>query len=123
MEGNIVFREGDRVIYADRMYYDVTHHVGTVLNADILSPVPTYAGLLRVHADVVQQTASDRFFAENAFFTSSRMGEPSYRLQAGDVYFEDLQIADGRCVDRPAGVRSGHRPTGDPAPAIDDRPE
>ena len=91
MEGNIVFREGDRVIYADRMYYDVTHHVGTVLNADILSPVPTYAGLLRVHADVVQQTASDRFFAENAFFTSSRMGEPSYRLQAGDVYFEDLQ--------------------------------
>ena len=24
------------------------------------------------------------------------MGEPSYRLQAGDVYFEDIQVADGR---------------------------
>ena len=26
MEGNVVFRQGDRVIYADRMYYDVRNH-------------------------------------------------------------------------------------------------
>ena len=91
MEGNIIFREGDRVIYAQRMYYDVAHHVGTVINADVLTPVQSYSGLLRLHADVVQQTAPDRFFAENAFFTSSRMGTPGCRLQAGDVYFEDLQ--------------------------------
>ena len=29
MEGNIVFRQGERVIYANRMYYDVPNHVGT----------------------------------------------------------------------------------------------
>ncbi len=91
MEGNIVFRQGERTIYADRMYYDVPNHVGTVLNADMLTPVPQLRGLLRLHADVVQQTAEDRFFAQNAFLTSSRMGEPGYRLQAGDVYFEDIQ--------------------------------
>ena len=37
MEGNVVFRQGDRTIYADRMYYDVRHHLGTVLGADVLT--------------------------------------------------------------------------------------
>ena len=27
MEGNIIFREGERVIYADRMYYDVPNRI------------------------------------------------------------------------------------------------
>ena len=74
MEGNIVFRQGERTIYADRMYYDVPNHVGTVLNADVLTPVRNYQGLLRLHADVLQQTAQDRYFGQNAFLTSSRMG-------------------------------------------------
>ncbi len=91
MEGNIVFRQGDRTIYADRMYYDVPNNVGTVLNADVLTPVPKYAGKLRLHADVLRQTARDRYLAQNAFITSSRLGEPTYRLQSGEVYFEDIQ--------------------------------
>ncbi len=91
-EGNIEFRQGERIIYADRLYYDVPNHVGTVLNADVLTSVDSYAGIkLRLHAEVVQQTAQDRFFAQNAFLTSSRMGEPGYRLQAGDIYFQDIQ--------------------------------
>jgi hypothetical protein len=91
LEGNIVFRQGERTIYADRMYYDVTNQVGTVINADMLTPVWTYRGLLRLHADVVRQTGPDNFFAQRAFITSSRIGEPAYRLQAGDIYFEDIQ--------------------------------
>ncbi len=91
MEGNIVFRQGERIIYAKQMYYDVPNHVGTVLDADVLTPVRNYAGLLRLHANVLQQTAEDRFFAKEAFLTSSRFGEPSYRLQTNDLYFEDIQ--------------------------------
>jgi hypothetical protein len=91
MEGNIVFREGEREIHADRMYYDVPNLVGTILNADVLTPVRSYDGLLRLHADVVQQTAKDRFSAQNGFLTSSRMGEPGYRLQSDNVYFQDIQ--------------------------------
>ncbi len=91
MEGNIVFREGERTIYADRMYYDVPNHVGTILNADVLTPVRSYQGLLRLHAEVVQQTAPDRYLAKNAFLTSSRMGDPGYRFQSDDIYFEDIQ--------------------------------
>ena len=91
MEGNIVFRQGERIIYADRMYYDVPNHVGTVLNADVLTPVRSYEGLLRLHANVVQQTAQDRFFAKEGYLTSSRIGDPSYRLQSNDLYFQDIQ--------------------------------
>ena len=91
MEGNIVFRQGERVIYAKRMYYDVTNKRGTVLEAEILTPVASYEGMLRLRAEVVQQTAPDRFFARNSFLTASRMGSPGYRIQAGDVYFEDIQ--------------------------------
>ena len=91
MEGNIVFRQGERVIYADRMYYDVPNHVGTVLGADVLSPAPRYEGLVRLHAEILQQTGQDRFFAQNAYFTPSRMGSPSYRIQSGSMSFEDNQ--------------------------------
>jgi hypothetical protein len=107
MEGNIVFLQGERTIRAERMYYDVPNNVGTVLNADMLTPVRSYDGLLRLHADVIQQTAKDRFFAQNTFLTSSRIGEPSYRLQAGDVYFEDIQ--------RPAVDALTGQPLMDPA--------
>lgn len=91
MEGNIVFREGRRIIHAQRMYYDVRNRVGTVLQAEVLTPVPDFEGFIRLRAEVVQQTAADRFFAQNAYVTASRLGSPTYRLQASGVYFEDNQ--------------------------------
>ncbi len=92
MEGNIVFRQGDRVIYAERMYYDVTNQKGTVINAEMLTPVPGLKGYLRLRADIMRQTDKDHFYAQNAFVTSSRMGEPSYKLQSGDIAFSDIHI-------------------------------
>lgn len=89
MEGNIVFREGDRVIYADRMYYNVNTHVGTILAADMLAPAPSYQGVLRLKADVVRQIGENRFEADRAFLTGSRMSNPRYRLQVQQASFED----------------------------------
>ena len=63
MEGNVVFREGDRVVYAERMYYDVRQRAGTVLDAEILTPVEQYEGLLRVRAEVLQQLDANTFQA------------------------------------------------------------
>jgi lipopolysaccharide export system protein LptA len=91
LEGNIVFRQGTRVIYADRMYYDVRRQVGTVINAEVLTPVKKFEGLVRLHTQLLQQTGPGIFVAENSYFTSSRLGEPGYRVQAGDVTFEDFQ--------------------------------
>ena len=90
MEGNVVFRQGDRVIYASRMYYDVPNQHRHVLDADMLTPVPKYEGLVRLHAQILQQVSPDQILAHDAFFTSSRLGVPAYRLQSSDVTFEDV---------------------------------
>jgi hypothetical protein len=91
MEGNVVFRQGQRTIYAQRMYYDVRRQVGIVLGAEILTPVPKYEGLLKLRADVVQQLGPDKFLAQNAGLTSSRFGVPGYELRAGTMTYEDVQ--------------------------------
>jgi lipopolysaccharide export system protein LptA len=91
MEGNIVFRQGERVIHADRMYYNVAQESGVVLGAEVLSPVRSYEGLVRLRAELLQQSGRDRFFARGAFITSSRMGRPGYRIQSAEVYYEDVQ--------------------------------
>jgi hypothetical protein len=92
LEGNVVFREGDRLIYADRMYYDVTENFGTILNAEMLTPVPEYEGLMRLKADVLRQVDQHNFLAYGAAVTSSRMGVPRYWLQAGEVAVQDIQV-------------------------------
>jgi hypothetical protein len=91
MEGNIVFRQGERIIYADRMYYNVPNSTGTILGAEVLTPAPQYEGMLRLKSDMVQRTGPNSFYAKNTFITSSRIGEPTYRLQSGDIFFEDIQ--------------------------------
>lgn len=91
LEGNIIFREGDRLIYADRMYYDVTGNYGTILNAEMLTPVKDYEGLMRLKADVLQQLNQQTFLAHGAALTSSRLGVPRYWIQSGEVMLTDIQ--------------------------------
>ena len=89
LEGNIVFRQGDRVVYADSMYYNATRQYGMVLSAEAITPVPEYEGLLRLKADVLQQVASGEFIAFDAAITTSRMGVPRYWLQTEQLRFSD----------------------------------
>ena len=92
MEGNIVFRQADRVIYAQAMYYNVANEFGVVLQAEMLTPVPDYDGLLRVKADVLQQFDRQNFQASGAAVTSSRLGVPRYWFQAETVEFQDIPM-------------------------------
>jgi hypothetical protein len=94
LEGNIVFRQGQRVIYAERMYYNVAQEYGMILAAEVLTPVPEYQGLLRLKADVLQQRNRQNFLAYDAALTSSRLGVPRYWLQAQRVEFEDRRPDD-----------------------------
>ncbi len=89
LEGNIVFQQGNRVIYADRMYYNVSSEYGMVLSAEVLTPVPQYAGLMRLKADVIQQQDRQHMIAYGAAVTSSRMGVPTYWLQSDEVVLTD----------------------------------
>jgi hypothetical protein len=92
MEGNIVFREGDRVVQAKAMYFNVTQRNGVILDAEVLAPVPREQGLIRVKADVMRQLDEHHFVAENASFTTSRMGIPTYEFRSGTLMLEDNQV-------------------------------
>ncbi len=59
MEGNIEFRQGDRVVYANRMFYDVRRQIGVILDAELLTPLPMiegyqYSGLVRLKAAAIR---------------------------------------------------------------------
>ena len=86
--------------------------MGTVLDADLLTPVRKYEGLLRLHAEIMQQVSPDRFFAQNGYFTGSRMGVPTYRLQSSDITFEDIQHP---VIDPLSGQPMLNPATGEPA--------
>lgn len=96
MEGNIEFRQGDRVIYADRMFYDVRRQVGVILNAELITPLPPmgdvyYPGLVRLKADAIRQLDASHFSATNALVTTSRLEEPAYDLSSEQINFTDVQ--------------------------------
>jgi len=90
LEGNIVFREGNRTIFAQKMYYDVKNSVGYILNAELLAPTADYDGLIRMKTETLQQTGAGKFLARNAFMTTSRLGEPSYRIQSNLMTYEEI---------------------------------
>ncbi|MCC6511623.1 MAG: organic solvent tolerance protein OstA, partial [Pirellulaceae bacterium] len=89
LEGNIVLNQGQRKIFAEKMYYNVSSEYGMILSAEILTPVPQYQGLLRLKADVIEQRDRQNFLAYGAAITSSRLGVPRYWMQADQVAFED----------------------------------
>ena len=92
MEGNVVFRQGERTIYANRFYYDVRSNQGTILNAEIVSPVPEVEGLLRIKSNVIQRLDEDHFAAQGALVTTSQFGVPGYWAQADSMSYEHRQV-------------------------------
>ncbi|MCC9657675.1 organic solvent tolerance protein OstA [Rhodopirellula halodulae] len=85
LEGDIVFRQGDRIIYAEAMYYNVTREVGMVLDAETIASIPQYEGTVRLKADVMRQISRGNFQAIDAAVTSSRLGVPRYWLQSSQL--------------------------------------
>lgn len=98
LEGDIVFRQGERIIYADAMYFNVAAETGMILDAEAITTVPDYPGVVRLKSQVLQVINRGNFRAFDAAVTTSRMGVPRYWLQS-----EQLQLTDrGRVVIDPA---------------------
>ena len=92
MEGNLVFREGDRIIRAQRMYYNLLAKSGIILDADARTPTPDlYKGFVRLKADVLQQLDQNTFQAYGASLTTSQLGVPQYWLQSDNIFFRHEQ--------------------------------
>jgi hypothetical protein len=89
IEGNVVFQQGMRTIYADRMYYNVQAEYGMILGAEVFTDAPQFEGIVRLKADVIQQRSRESFLAHQAALTTSRLGVPRYWVQADKVEFTD----------------------------------
>jgi hypothetical protein len=111
IEGNVVFSKDRRVIYADRMFYNVERAQGTILNAEVLTPVADYRGLLRLKAEVVRQIDDNNLQAFNSAFTSSRLGVPTYWLQSRQM---DLVKQPAQRTDPDTGAALFDQVTGEP---------
>jgi hypothetical protein len=94
LEGNVVFRQQDRVIYADRMYYNVRERYGVVLDGELLTPIPGYQGLVRLKAEVLRQVDPFRIEGFEGAVTTSRLGVPSYWLQSDSFTYESPAVSE-----------------------------
>lgn len=111
LDGNVIFAKDQRVIYADKMYYDVNFQSGTILDAEILTPVQQYEGLVRMKADVIQQVDENNLQAYGTAFTTSRLGVPSYWLQSQNLNLTRQQV---QSFDERSGLPLADRATGLP---------
>ena len=85
LEGNVVFVKGERVIESDQMFYNLNNRQGTILNAEIRTPIEGYEGTARIKADVVQQLDENRIQAVGSAFTTSQLGFPRYWVQSENL--------------------------------------
>ena len=91
LDGNVVFAKDRRIIYAEQMYYDANYQRGTILNADVYTPIQNFEGLVRLKAAVVQQADANNMTAYGAAFTSSRLAFPRYWLQSESIDINRVQ--------------------------------
>jgi len=92
MEGNVIFRQGQRVVEAANMFYDVPRSSGVITGATVLTPVDNYSGYVRLRADVLRQVDRSRFVAQQSGLTSSRLGVPSWEFRSRELVFTDEQV-------------------------------
>lgn len=116
LEGNIVVRQGERTIFAERMFYDARRETGLILDAELLTPVPEmdgyeYRGLVRLKAAAMRQLEDSRYVAEDALITTSRLEVPTYSLRSKRITFEDYKRP---IIDPATGQQAANPFTGAP---------
>ncbi len=88
LEGNIVIRQNDKTLRADRAYYDARNDRALLLDAELSVYVPQAQSRLRVRANRIRQLTEGSFHAQEAWMSASYFGRPGYRLESSDVFFE-----------------------------------
>lgn len=89
LEGNIVLRQGQRVVHASRAVYDAREERAIMHNAELKTYIPAMKGDVRIRAETLRQVAKDSYHAQNAWVSASRFGKPGYRLQSSDIWLEN----------------------------------
>jgi hypothetical protein len=114
LEGNIVVRrqstlpqfgnlETSNVIRASRAFYDARENRALTLDAELHSYIPSRDVSFRIRADRIRQDSLRSFHAQNAWFSTSELGHPGYRIQANDIFVEPRPTGLGSEVDPVTG--------------------
>jgi hypothetical protein len=87
--GNIVFRQGQRTIYADDLYYDLQRKRALANNVvmktfDATRGVPIY-----LRATQLRQVAENEFEAQNIVLTTSEFWKPQVSVEAARIRIND----------------------------------
>ncbi len=92
LEGNIIFRQGEQEIYAERMYFDVSTRRGLIREAEVFATIPNAEGLIRLRAEEIRIPNEGEMVANDAFVTTSRIGDPLYRFQMGQLMLQSQKM-------------------------------
>ena len=103
LEGDIVVRQGNSEVKASHAFYDIRDRRGLLMNSELRTYIPELDAFLRVRADTIRQMSETSFQAQNAWFTTSQLGRPGYRSQAGFITIDDRPSAWGSRVDPSTG--------------------
>jgi hypothetical protein len=85
LEGNIIFRDGERVIKAKRMYYDAKNKIAYVIDGELTTPiigVRGFNGTMRIKSEILQKIGEGNFTAKNSWVTTSMLGQPTWLLKS-----------------------------------------
>ncbi len=92
LEGNIVIRQQNSILIADRAYYDARQERALLIDAELKMIIPEADNYLRVRANRIRQLNAGAFHAQQAWMSASIFGKPGYRVDATDVFLEPRVI-------------------------------
>ena len=113
LEGNIVIRQQNQILRAERGFYDASENRALLTNAELKYFLESAQTYIRVRASSIRQLSEKNFHAQNAWISPSYFGKPGYRFEASDVYLESrtvdpvLKAQGGRINPRTGKFESG----------------
>ena len=94
LEGDVVITRGERMIRAERLYYDFENDRALILDAVMRSFDPTRGLPIYVRAAQVRQLSRTEYVADQAKITTSEFFTPHYHIGAERVYLQDRTPRD-----------------------------
>ncbi|MBX3394722.1 MAG: hypothetical protein KF841_05100 [Phycisphaerae bacterium] len=90
LEGDVVLSRGNRMIRADRLYYDFSLDRALILDAVTRAMEPARGLPIYVRAEQIRQLNTTTYQANNANISMSEFHTPHIAIGAREIVFEDL---------------------------------
>jgi hypothetical protein len=88
LEGNIIIRQGSNTVRAARAFVDARENRALMINAELMTSLPEIGSDVRIRAAELRQISDHQYQGTNAWISTSKYGEPGYRMQVSDIFVE-----------------------------------